>query len=433
MADERGSLWSERALAEWVAVRDWFRARGPAPDDASAGGRNYQLVELTGTELDETSGHYPGVLVWWNADGRQEGSECWVELPEGTGPVADTPALAVQSGFADDQLAVFFCPGFGARGDYAARLTERAVGIDGRPYYGCRELAPTENGGWEDVGDADQGTVGAWIEIKKVQATNGDDVPEEWTITIHGATSGTFKLTIDGNETTALDWDADAAAILAALVAAGASMTTPFVFDDFTAHAISWTQSSLLPLPDTEGYEIFDRFAYVGLRVWMRAGKVTPPEVTITPADVDGYKTFSVSVKASGGTYTATWTFNAYPPATTAPLDWDADAATIQAAIDAEVTGTGATVSDWAMDGDMVTYTITADDAGGTADFTIDSTELVGKRDTRFDSGGGADPCGRTLDYPPLLPGYVPGADQFLVKDAAGCWKLVDSTQCEGA
>lgn len=318
-------------------------------------------------------------------------------------------------------------------GGFPAEIGASSPAPNGRWRHSWIEQAPLKDGDWEPKDGGRTGSCGAGVRIERIRAAN-PSVPEGeiWEIEFIEGTGGTARLSLDGTQTGDIPFDATQATIQGELTTAGGSFSASpgplrYLFNDTDEHEILWTKDNLLPRPVTPAFHHDGERIDGGKIAKLSKYRDETPEVIVTPADVTvgevTTKAFDVEITATSGTYTATWTRNAFDPQTTAPINFDANAAGVQAALTAGVlSGTPPVVSNWSKDGDTITYTVTAADSGGTAALTINGDALKGEVDYRFekgtgDEGGeGSDPC--NMFDPSLWPGFTMGVKQGVIHEA---------------
>lgn len=172
------------------------------------------------------------------------------------------------------------------------------------------------------------------------QGTQGDDDPatnEVQTVTV-SATGGTYTLTYDGQTTAAIDFDADSAAVDAALEALSNIGPGDVTVTGDGPHSIEFTgalAATNVPLITANGANLTGNTVDVTVDTEGVEEVVAVNEVQ------------TLTILANGGTYTLT-----YDGETTTPLAYNASAATIQTALralsnigatDVNVSGTGTT------------------------------------------------------------------------------------------
>lgn len=308
-------------------------------------------------------------------------------------------------------------------------VNNRVLDVDGRWVYAMGEYVPDRDGTW--AGGQRGTTMGGHVVITKILEGNGVDQADDFGISVNDATSGTFKLTIDGNETASIAWDASDADIQAALEAVSSvTFSTPFNVDsDFTVHEITWSENKLKPDRVNPLYEVHRRKIATGeiYRIWEGYDGTAAMTISVVVAGGDGDSAvWSVSIQdVSAGTYVII-----YDNVESAAIEWDATSATIQAALDDQFDTGTLTVSNWlkASDG-TVTFTLTAFD---TEEHEVDAdrSELKDKKDFRFRGDIVVDDCGVSLADITGIPGFSPGIAQVLRKSASDCWYLETPEEC---
>jgi hypothetical protein len=301
---------------------------GPWPDRLH--GRNWQVIEVTGTT--KTGNKFPGRLTWKQEDGTVTTGQDVLIVPHGTTVRNGDLMIGLQNGYSGGK-AVFWCvAGSGGDGSFWLKHTARGFAPGGLYVYAWTEQIPTKGGRWSD--GPRTGTLGAYVTISSV--------PPVWTVTVNGASSGTFTLTVDGVETAAIAYDASTSDIADALIAAGANLTGDgsITFADSDPHTIVWTSNRLKPDSVGPAFDVNDKDMNplnTRERLWL--GFKASPQVLTTKTTTGNGSVSTVwtvdVLEAAHGTYTLTWFDSDGTEHTTAAIEWDAAAATIQAALDA--------------------------------------------------------------------------------------------------
>lgn len=373
----------------------------------------------------------------WEATGARSWDSTTYPAVERNGKT-DVPTDTICEGLIDEATGrvTFTAPASNPVADefFPVNVTVRSL-RNGIYTYAFREQTYLRDGSLEDADPARSGTVGATIEVEVI-AAGSTTTNAIQTVTIGGATGGTFSLSIGGTSTGAIPWDASPGQIQTILATAGivgvsVSGAFTFTWDDVGAQSPITDTNNLLPLPEHPLYELNNLAVEVPTVEFVRIGYDSEPlEISQTESG-DGIATNAVHelyVDAVNGTYTLS-----YDGEETDPLDWDASASEIEAALNGLGGGIAVTVTGTGDREALDPFVITSDDPAF-ADHTIEATDvdLVSARTYSFrgQPEPETDACGNTLTDPTTITGYDAEADQVLIHDTDGCLSWEDVDEC---
>lgn len=301
--------------------------------------------------------------------------------------------------------------------------------------YSFEELRFLEDGLDEVKPGGRGGSNGAWVEIETTVEgdDDNDEIFEEQKITLHNEEDGTWTLS-DGVTTETLDWDADAAAVQAAVnTILGSGVAT--VTEDAGSFVITWENDGeqdelevdgegLLPGPANPLYEVNEAKIKPPSKEWAKVGYKANPKFVLTKVQTgNGDDEPTIYELWLDDWDKGTFTLSIDGDTDSNPIDVEEDIAAIdiEGAITThtiDVTGAGTEDSPF-----VITITTDNDDH----DMTADKDELVDKTDYRFRGGHNTCP-GKHLD------GFaVYNLQNILALTPAGCMKVLPAAPCGNA
>lgn len=393
--------WTNGQVDSYLAFRDRARAemaRLAGPDGPSV--RNWQIVECQNLTADG-DGNYPGWIIQLNESFPERRGQVRLKSLAGA-PYPGCYYLAALFENESNAWPVFLLANW--LGDIYAELL--ALKDDGSwTEYSWKPLTPASGGGY--TAGTQIGYVRGWVRVKVV--TEGGTVNEVQSVAIIGATGGTFTLTYDGQTTSALAYDISAGSLETALealsnitavsVSGSGTFASPFLvtFQDSTSNVPLMTASYTNLTPNVSrnvAYEINNRLVTLTStrRAFLKAGHGERAYVHTKKHQAgngDDERTI-YHVWLTGEVY-GTWTL-VFEEQTTAAIDYNANAAAVESALEAlsnltnvSVTGSGTAATPW-----VVTV---LDDYADHDPLGVGIANLVGSLDYRFQ---GAD-LGREL------------------------------------
>lgn len=303
---------------------------------------------------------------------------------------------------------------------------------NGRYHYSATEYKYNADGTLTTLSGGRVSISGAGATVEVVSDGNGTTVHEVQTVTLVGATGGTFTLTANGFTTAPIAWNASAGTIQAALTAAGATgitvAGTTYTWTDFADHAAITVDCTLLePLPNKPLFDLNNALVSVPTMEFVRPGYVATGIRIRKIRSGDGTLSaqFEIYLDARNGSFTLTVDSGT----ATSAIAFDASAGAIDTALTTAGTTQDVTGSGIETDPFVVDFDDTADH-----DLNFDDTNLVSNSNYSFRaSGAGVEStCLTALASPTTLPGYSSGATlNFVVYDSGtGCYKMVPSKLC---
>lgn len=233
------------------------------------------------------------------------------------------------------------------------------------------------------------------VPLLNVTSTMRDALDEQQTLSVSGTPAdGDFTVTFDGNSSDAIAFDADAADVQTALrLVAGMEDVTvtggPFGTADFV---VTFPGSGDVPLMTVVSTMVDGDEAAVTVEAETTAGNIVQPVATTTAGPQDEVQKLTSSIDPTAGTFKIN-----FRGAQTAAIAFDADAATVQAALRAvdgmeTVTVTGGPFG-------TADFVVTFHDMGNVPLLVVNTTNLTGLVD----------------EVQTLTPSAVPTAGTFII------------------
>lgn len=401
-----------------AAVAELLRRTAPAL--GGPGGRNFQMVKIT--SADRVEGYYEGKVTFWNRETEYTELDATVKIHAEFTPEEGSYHLAFQTGPTADGDAIFVIPNGSGSGFFPALVSDRRRSEN---FYSFTERRFLVDGGEQLRSPGRGGSCGAWIGVERTQLGSVSAV-EIQTITLHGATSGTWYL-----QGEALSHSADNTDVQAALnaafgpgVASAAGVASPFTVtwaEEGAQSELSVNDTELGPHSSHPLYEIDDQIVAYPSYQWVRVGYQANPRFSLTKVqtgnEVDEPTIWELWLEDYDlSEYTLTVDDEVDP---IEDIRTDINAADLATAIGADL---AVTVSGAGTEADPFVIEVTEDNDDH--DLTADTSDLIDKTDYRFRAG-----------FSKCFPG-VTGFDKFneeniLALTDSECLKVLAAAPCE--